>query len=542
MKANASVGLCVAFLAAAASAQTARPAGSFQGVLTGTNVYVRSGPGGPGAYPCAKLSKPDQVTVVDKLDDWYKIPPPPGCHSAIRKTYVEVDSATKTGTVTGDNVWVRAAGVLRGSNFYTLQFRLSKGDRVRVIGDAGDYYKIASPPGAYFWISARYVRPATAADARVTLPTRPTPPIPTTVPVSPPPIRPPTPSPTTRRAVTTVTPALNAGELEAAIEKIKVLEKLLVAEFAKPVAERDLEPLLPKYQGIKAPDDSEYIERFIKARTDFIRIAIERKQDMATVEKLVKDVREREEALKLARQKLDAGTPTTRPVTAYSAQGILMPSDVFPGGPAGPKRYLVRDRHTLFINAYVQCTSGAVNLDVYVGNYVGITGRPKYDARLGLDIVEAGAVKVLAENVDFPQPPKPIVKPIPKPEPIIKPAPLVTPAPKPVPVIEPKPVVTPAPKPVPVVEPKPVVTPAPKPEPIIRPAPLIKPKPITVITPKVEPTTQPVAKPAPKPAPVIKVSPTTMPVVRFGPATRPAPKTQPATAPTTKPAAETEWD
>ena len=109
--------------------------------------------------------------------------------------------------------------------------------------------------------------------------------------------------------------------------------------------------------------------------------------------------------------------PTTRPVTAYVTQGVLLASDVFPGGPAAPRRFIVRDPQTYFINAYVQCPSGEVDLQKYVGMLVGVMGNTKFDKGLGLDVVNATGVKVLAENVEFPRPPQVIVRPMPTPKP-----------------------------------------------------------------------------------------------------------------------------
>ena len=155
--------LATAFAAAACSAASA--AAPYEGVITGNDVYVRSGPG-TGAYACAKLSAPARVTVVDQLDSWLKILPSEGCHSVVSKDYVKPDATGKTGTIVGDNVWVRAAGVLRDDQFFTLQSRLNTNDTVEIIGRSGDYYQIKPPKGAYFWIAAQFVKRADEAGAR----------------------------------------------------------------------------------------------------------------------------------------------------------------------------------------------------------------------------------------------------------------------------------------------------------------------------------------------------------------------------------------
>ncbi|KKK75290.1 hypothetical protein LCGC14_2875170, partial [marine sediment metagenome] len=61
--------IALALSFAAASAQTTPPAAfPYQGTVTGTDVYVRSGPGD--SYPCLKLSSPAKVKVVGQAFGW----------------------------------------------------------------------------------------------------------------------------------------------------------------------------------------------------------------------------------------------------------------------------------------------------------------------------------------------------------------------------------------------------------------------------------------------------------------------------------------
>lgn len=146
-------------LAAQTTAPSTQPASAtWTGAVTGTNVYVRDGPG-PQAYPCTRLSAPERIVVVGKTDGWLRILAPKGCYSVISKDYVQVDATGQTGTVTGDNVWVRAGGDLHEANFIGVQRQLGRGDTVAIIGETGEYYKITPPEGAYFYIAESYVRP-----------------------------------------------------------------------------------------------------------------------------------------------------------------------------------------------------------------------------------------------------------------------------------------------------------------------------------------------------------------------------------------------
>ena len=102
---------------------------------------------------------------------------------------------------------------------------------------------------------------------------------------------------------------------------------------------------------------------------------------------------------------------------SYDADGVLTESVVFPGNAVTPKRWAVHDPDTNRVTAYVQCSSGDVKLDNYVGQHVGITGSMKYERNLKLYIVEAKDVTVLKADAKLPAPPEPTVKPPPKDQP-----------------------------------------------------------------------------------------------------------------------------
>jgi uncharacterized protein YgiM (DUF1202 family) len=129
--------------------------------ITGDDVYIRSGPG-TNFYRCGKLNKGDKVKVVDKQFSWSRIIPPAGSFSWISMQYVSISPSDSTvGIVNGDNVRVYA-----GSDFVkplystSLQGKLSKGEKVKLLGEQlDDYYKIAPPPFAYLWVSTDFTKP-----------------------------------------------------------------------------------------------------------------------------------------------------------------------------------------------------------------------------------------------------------------------------------------------------------------------------------------------------------------------------------------------
>jgi len=157
----------LAFLLAAGltAATVFAQATPFTGVVTGDDVYIRSGPS-QSYYDIAQANTGDIIEVVDLMHSWYVIKAPKGTYSYISKQYVDVAGDGKTGTVTGNRVRVRApskAGPTIEAS-YKSQLKLDRGATVEVIGEAGSFYKITPPEGAQAYIHSDYVRQATPGE------------------------------------------------------------------------------------------------------------------------------------------------------------------------------------------------------------------------------------------------------------------------------------------------------------------------------------------------------------------------------------------
>jgi uncharacterized protein YgiM (DUF1202 family) len=402
---------CLIAIAASAYGQgapAAQPAGEaasagWVGVLTGTNVYVRCGPG-ENAYPCTQLSAPQKVTVVGRSEGWLKILPPPGCYSVIGKSYVQADETGKTGVVNTDNIRVRAGGDLRTTDFWEIQCRTGSGDKVEIIGETGDYYKITPPPGAYFWISARYVRPADEAQpselevaSGATRPGAATKPVELTV------------VPQKARLPTTVPTELPKAPSESATESFRAAERALREEFAKPLEQRDLKGLLARYQAIQAPADSR-LGKYVDVRVKFLRDAIGELKELDSVREMAKATEQQQKEYEARRAELQKQAPPPEPVRTFAAKGVLAESEVFPGGAVGPKRYILIDPQTRQVAAYVQCGTGAVDLSQYAGMVIGVFGQKHLDRQLLRYVVEAEEVVVMEASGQIPTPPKPVIR------------------------------------------------------------------------------------------------------------------------------------
>ena len=201
--------------------------------ITGDNVYVRSGPG-TNFYYWDKLNKGDKVKVIGKQFSWARIVPPQGSFSWISMQYVVIDPDNPSiGTVTGDRVRVYA-----GSDFVkplystTLQGKLDKGDKVKLLGEQmDDYYKITPPSFAYLWVSVNFTKPLKPAEKVVPIVEPPT--------VESKTIEPPTVEPATEPEEIPVEVIAEPVSPETALEKYNTLKDQVKAERAKPIAQQN---------------------------------------------------------------------------------------------------------------------------------------------------------------------------------------------------------------------------------------------------------------------------------------------------------------
>ena len=98
------------------------------------------------------LKKGDEVVVVGKVPDWYKIKLPPGANSYIHSDYVKVISGD-IGEVKKDRVNIRANA---GVNFSGLG-QLRQGTKVRILSQDNGWVKIEPIEGTYGWVATEFL-------------------------------------------------------------------------------------------------------------------------------------------------------------------------------------------------------------------------------------------------------------------------------------------------------------------------------------------------------------------------------------------------
>ncbi len=137
----------------------------YTAVVTQDRVDVRSG-AGRAYYVVGELEEGQQVRVVEVLFDetWYKIQVPSTVYSYVSKAFVDAQGDGSMGVVNADRTEFKAASLRGPGESYRVQGTFSQGDRVQIVAEEGNFYKIASPSESYVFIPAGTIRRVTAAD------------------------------------------------------------------------------------------------------------------------------------------------------------------------------------------------------------------------------------------------------------------------------------------------------------------------------------------------------------------------------------------
>jgi uncharacterized protein YgiM (DUF1202 family) len=355
------------------------------GEVTGSELNVRSGPG-MNFYSCGKISSPLRVIVAEQKFTWVRILPPPGSFSWIFKQYVQTDAnKPDVGIVTGDNVRVYAgAEDLEPMRSDSIQITLTKGQKVRIIGQAvGDYYKIAPPEGASLWTSSQYIKYIRKADGmELKLPAQ------TET----------KPATTTIEQAPATKPTVVMEQVEPKNRNLEIyyeLEKQFQDEKAKPVDEQDyskvkteLEKLLADANGSNVGEYADYLLKDVER----CQLAQQAGQDLQKHnEDLNKKLLEIE---KKHQEKLKNRSDISR----YAIVGILKESLIYETQPL-TTRFIVSDENGTII-CFAEPTETAATLDFkpYLDKKVGLIGEISNDEKSSLALIKFSKIELLGQE------------------------------------------------------------------------------------------------------------------------------------------------
>ncbi len=353
------------------------------GEVVGDQVHVRSGPG-VNYYPVTRLSSGDRVVIVGHKPAWVGVAPPGGTYSLVAKQYVDQDGQDQ-GVINGDRVWVRA-GTDLSDDKYAKQTRLSKGARVTIVGQSGEYYKIVPPKGAMLWISADYVRaieedePATVDQEPVVEPT----------PVAHQTTPPPAPS----------VKGIETDRLQAQIERI---ERILHQEFEKTPYHRDLQSVVDRFVPLADQDEDVVAKQYAAYRIEQLKRAMNRIESQKKAEELT--TRLREQRIQFLEERSRIRPSKVHLAREFAVRGQFTTSAAF-SSPVGLQRFRIIDPDSTGMIprtiAYIEIDPQS-NIDpqAFVGRYVGVRARGQKLLEGSVDpmVVYTAAEIVILEEV-----------------------------------------------------------------------------------------------------------------------------------------------
>jgi hypothetical protein len=384
--------------------EPAAPPESFQPYearLTGSNVYVRSGPSTV-YYHTAKLQHGDIVRVVGQQYGFAEIEPPQDSFSLIAKDYVEVHD-DGLGVLNGE-AWVLAYGP-DTPEAYAKQVKLQMDDEVQIVDEINDYYRIVPPAGATLWISREFIAPVGEETAAS-----------------------PEPASVSSGPATTATAANSgsAGSKPAAAQRstpaagptestkpvdpqhitevadIRQLEETLQRELKKEKPQRSYGPIIQGFQQVGESHPDEGVRQYAQYRADQLMRSLDRNQALVRIHEIDAQVQAHRREFSEQRSKIRPSAPPV--VRDFAVTGKMLQSFAYTS-PVGPRRYRIVDvdeggQRTI---AYIEIEpDSTINPQEFLGRHVGVRARAK---RLIEGTAEPIVVYSAAEIIILEQPP-----------------------------------------------------------------------------------------------------------------------------------------
>lgn len=369
----------------------------FSGIVNSSDVYVRSGPG-EAWYETQKLPQSTPVTVVGIKGDWLKIAPPPGSYCLVTKLYIDRQGDGTVGRVTRSDINVRAGSTLTAVKT-TVLAQLNIGDEVKILGEQDEYYKIAPPPGTYFYIHKDFVDPVKA----VAMNTAPDAGEGDATPTNSAPVAEPaassgnaaTDQPSTRPAdavaqAPTTQPAPGPTPEELAITDFNKLELDFATASAKPLEDQPAADLEQRYEAIAKntalPASYQETAGF---RLAVLKVRLDAQARLADVKKLEEAAVQRTAVLKTEQDELQKRLDASQ-VALYAAVGQLEPSSLQFGSAT---MYRLIDPGTQRTLVYV--TGDDAQAVKLMDQFVGVRGEPALDEKLNVKVIPCTVIEAV---------------------------------------------------------------------------------------------------------------------------------------------------
>jgi uncharacterized protein YraI len=347
-----------------------------------STAYVRSGPSETD-YPTVKLDKGAQVTVVGERFDWLKIQPPQDSFCYVAKAYVNRAGNGSFGIVTS-TLYVRV-----GSDLNPLKTKvatkLEPNERVEIIGEQDEYFKIKPPADVYFYINKQFVDPVKPLTPTVASASDQT---------TPPQSSPDNSASAVATAGSTTAPSTTqpqsadnsaapatqpTADAQAEFDR---LENEYAQATEKPINEQPVEELLNGYEKLSSTDGlPESMRRICDYKVSVLKTRAELKDQYVAAQKVLEAGKQKEMVLGVEQQEIEDRIKKND-VEFYTAVGTLRTSSL----QVGPQT-LFRLTDPASGRTVIYIRSDDPKLTQYIGQFIGVRGDVTTDSQLSLRIV-----------------------------------------------------------------------------------------------------------------------------------------------------------
>ncbi|HVT89810.1 MAG TPA: hypothetical protein VHD56_13225 [Tepidisphaeraceae bacterium] len=351
------------------------------GRINGNAVYVRSG-ASDNDYPTMQLNKGDEVTVVGEKFTWLKILPPEGSFCYAAKAFVNRAGNGSIGQVT-TAVHVRAGSQL---NLLTSKIvtTLQPNQRVEIVGEQDEYFKIKPPTDVYYYVNKQFVDPVRQLGAAPA--TAPSVPETAEVKMTQTPTEvagnvgaAPSTQPTAQEAAA---PAPSTQPVADAQSEFERLENLYSQSAQRPLDEQPIAELLAGYEQLAKGDAlPESMRRIAEFKASALQSRAKMQAELQGHKQFVEDMKSKQLALSAEATELKERIEKAQ-VQFYTAIGTLRTSSLQYG-----QTPLYRLTDPANGRTVVYLRSDDSKLAQHMGEFLGVRGEITTDTQRNLTII-----------------------------------------------------------------------------------------------------------------------------------------------------------
>jgi len=400
-------GMALGLLASIAAAQqpTTQPASEPYWLrVTANRLNVRSLPD-TNSVVVARVEQNTVLRAVSNAYGWHRVLPPEGAFSLVAAKYISRTDETEGIVATqSGRLRVRVGSLVeqRDPLQNEVQTTLERGTKVRIIGQQGDWLRIAVPAGVCMYVSGDHVEKISAEVARhlrVTQASKPAKPDSVPPPPASQPVATSQPAPTSR-------PSPGPEFRNEWGRKLAVIEADIMTEAKRPVLDRRWSGMVKRLRPVADQREQPTIARLAAAWiADLEQRIVDQNALRAVQEVEQRGHRERarhERELERIRRLREQAGGTRQ--TAFAARGVLVRCFEV-GRKDGRHWYKLQDPTTQRTVVYLDIdTSAGVDPEKHRGHQVGVTGTRQRVQSLGADAVRVRKIVPLQTNTPASRP------------------------------------------------------------------------------------------------------------------------------------------